>query len=98
MKFVNYLKPVLYYNLYCFVEPHLVPCWILPEVLNVVLNTQQRQGVADRTHVRHCLLGWTPVHICKENPGLKNRQLYRASSQAHFQTSSHGSPGFLTVT
>lgn len=69
--FFNHLIDVDYVN------------WISPEVLDVILNTQQRQSVADRTHVRDGLRGRTPVDIFKEKAGFCQSDC--AWSQAHFK-------------
>lgn len=51
---------------------------VLPEVLDVILNARQRQGVADRAHEGHRLLGRTPVYIwrqaIKNKSGRRHRQ------------------------
>lgn len=71
-------------------------CRRLPEVLDVILGAWQRQGVADRTHEGHCLLGGAPVHIWKQAGGNQVRGLVAAFLNARM--SGQGSPGFLTVT
>lgn len=38
-------------------------CWLLPEVLNMVLYSGQWQSVVDRADKRHGLSGRAPVHI-----------------------------------
>lgn len=79
--------------------PTLMQSILLPEVLHVILDTRQSEGIADRTHKCHCLCGRTPVHIWRE-PGSK-LVCYNTCIRnvlPNMQTPAHSSPGFLTVT